>query len=109
MIKRPRGLHKCFIQHGDYCGEHRSVRNGIADNISAVQVKDWGEIELLPKETKFGNVSHPLLVWLVSLKISVQSVGSNFPNLPLVGMVLLHPHRADKAELLHQPLHTLVV
>ena len=74
---------KCLVQHVCHHAEHRTIRYGIADQIAAVQIENWGQIQLLPKQTELCHIGDPLLVWLVRMKISIQQIWCDLPTSPL--------------------------
>ena len=82
---------KCLAQHGYHHAEHRAIRYGIADQIAAVQIENWGQIQLLPKQTELCHIGDPLLVWLVRMKISIQQIWCDFAHFSLVGAIFFHP------------------
>ena len=82
---------KCLVQHVCHHAEHRAIRYGIADQIAAVQIENWGQIQLLPKQTELCHIGAPLLVWLVRMKISIQQIWCDFAHFSLVGAIFFHP------------------
>mgnify|MGYP006969151185 CR=1 FL=1 len=41
-----------------------AIRYGIADQIAAVQIENWRQIQFLAKQTELCHIGDPLLVWL---------------------------------------------
>ena len=66
-----RNFCKRLVQHGGYHAEYRTVRDGIADQIAAAQIKDGREIELLSEQAKLRHIGDPLLVRLFGMKIPI--------------------------------------
>ena len=66
-----RNLLKSLIQHSRNHTQNRTVRDGIADQIAAAQIKDGREIELLSKQTELCHVGDPLLIRLLGMEVSV--------------------------------------
>ncbi len=62
---------KSFVEHGCYHAQHRSVRDGIADQIPIVQIQDGRKIELLAKQTELRHIGDPLLVWPFCMEVPV--------------------------------------
>lgn len=58
-------------EHDCYHIQYRSVRDGIADQITIVQIENVRKVELLAKQTKFCYIDNPLLVRLFCTEISV--------------------------------------
>ena len=52
-------------------GYKRTVRDGIADQIAAAQIKDGREIELLSEQAKLRHIGDPLLVRLFGSEVPV--------------------------------------
>ena len=104
-----RDLCKRLVQHGGYHAEYRTIRYGVTDQIAAAQIKDGREIELLSKQTELGHIGDPLLVRLFGAEVPVQQIWRNFAHFSLIRAILLHPDTANQAQLLHQPLDSLVV
>ena len=104
-----RYLYKGFFHHFSYHGQHRMVVNRVADNITAVKIKDGREVQLLPKQVELCDVGHPLLVGLVRLKVALQKIWRSLTHFAFVGTILFNPDHTDEPELLHEPLHRLVV
>ena len=75
--------------------QHWTIRDGIADQIAAAQIKDGREIELLPKQAELCHIGDPFLVRPVRMEIPFQQVWCDFPHFSLVGMVFLHPDTAN--------------
>ena len=74
---------KCLLQQGSYHAQYWPVRDGIADQITVVQIQNGREIHLLSKQTELGYISHPFLVWLFRIEVPVQQIRSNFSSFPL--------------------------
>ena len=104
-----RYLLKSLVQHGGYHAQHRSVRDRVADQITAVQVEDWREIQFLSEQTEFCYIGNPLLVRLFGMKVSVQQIWSNLADFTPVGTIFFHSDMANQAQLLYEPLDCLVV
>ena len=66
-----RYLLKSLIQHSRNHTQNRMVRDGIADQIAAAQIKDGREIELLAKQTELCHIGDPLLVRLFGAEVPV--------------------------------------
>ena len=81
----------------------------IADQISVVQIQNGREIYLLSKQTEFGHVSYPFLVWLFRIEVTVQLVRSDFPHFTRVRTILLDSDTASQSQILHKPLNCLVI
>ena len=62
---------KCLVQHGCHHAEHRAIRYGIADQIAAVQIENWRQIQFLAKQTELCHIGDPLLVWLFGAEVPV--------------------------------------
>lgn len=56
-----------------------------------------------------GDISHPLLVWLVGFKFPLQDVWRNPTELTSIGAVLLGTNEALQLQLPHQSLDRLVI
>ena len=104
-----RYLLKSLVQHGGHHAQHRSVRDRVADQITAVQVEDWREIQFLSEQTEFCYIGDPLLVRLFGVEVSVQQIRRNFADFTPVGTIFLHSDAANQTQLLHEPLDGLVV
>ena len=104
-----RNLCKRLVQHGGYHAQHRPVGDRVADQITAVQVEDWREIQFLSEQTEFCYISNPLLVRLFGMKVSVQQIWSNLADFTPVGTIFFHSDMANQAQLLREPLDCLVV
>ena len=88
---------------------HRPVRDRVADQITAVQIEDWREVQFLYEQTEFCYISNPLLVRLFGMKVSVQQIWSNLADFTPVGTIFFHSDMANQTQLLHEPLDCLVV
>ena len=66
-----RNFCKCLVQHGCHHAEHRVIRYGIADQIAAVQIENWRQIQFLAKQTELCHIGDPLLVWLFGAEVPV--------------------------------------
>ena len=66
-----RYLLKSLIQHSRNHTQNRMVRDGIADQIAAAQIKDGREIELLAKQTELCHIGDPLLVRIFGAEVPV--------------------------------------
>ena len=64
-------LCKRLVQHGGYHAEYRTIRYGLTDQIAAVQIENWGQIELLSKQTELRHIGDPLLVRLFGMEIPI--------------------------------------
>ena len=104
-----RYLLKSLVQHAGHHAQHRSVRDRVADQITAVQVEDWREIQFLSEQTEFCYIGDPLLVRLFGVEVSVQQIRRNFADFTPVGTIFLHSDAANQTQLLHEPLNCLVV
>ena len=104
-----RDLCKRLVQHGGYHAEYRMIRYGVTDQIAAAQIKDGREIELLSKQTELCHIGDPLLVRLFGAEVPIQQIRCDFAHFSLIRAILLHPDTANQAQLLHQPLDSLVV
>ena len=100
---------KRLLQHGSYHAQNRSVRDGIADQITVVQIQNWREIQLLTKQTELCHIGDPLLVWLFGIEVPVQQIWRNFAHFSLVRTIFLDSDTANQAQFLHKPLDSLVV
>ena len=104
------GYHlKRLLQHGSYHTQYWPVRDGIADQITVVQIQNGREIHLLSKQTELSYIGHPFLVWLFRIEVPVQQIRGNFPHFALVRMIFLDSDTANQPQLLHKPLDCLVV
>ena len=104
-----RYLLKSLVQHGRYHAQYWSVRDRIADQIAAMQIKNGREIEFLSKQTELCHIGNPLLVRLFGMEVPVQQVWCNLPNFTLVRTIFLHSDTANQAQFLHNPLDSLVI
>ena len=104
-----RYLLKRLVQHSCYHAQNRPVRGRIADEITAVQVKNGREVQFLSKQAELCHIRYPLLVRLLGMEVPVQQIWRDLTNLTFVGTILFHPDTANQAQLLHESLHSLMV
>ena len=58
-----RDLCKRLVQHGGSHAEYRTIRYGVTDQIAAVQIENWGQIEFFSEQAKLRltKVCQPML------------------------------------------------
>ena len=100
---------KRLLQHGSYHAQYWPVRDGIANQITVVQIQNGREIHLLSKQTELSYVGRPFLVWLFRIEVPVQQIRSNFSHFTLVRTIFLDSDTANQSQLLHKPLDCLVI
>ena len=82
---------KCLVQHVCHHTEHRAIRYGIADQIAAVQIENWGQIQFLAKQAELRHIRDPFLIRLVRMEIPIQQIRCIFAHFSLVGAIFFHP------------------
>ena len=92
-----------------YHAQYWPVRDGIADQITVVQIQNGREIHLLAKQTELGYIGHPFLVWFFRIEVSVQQIRSDFSHFSFVRTIFLDSDTANQPQRLHKPLDCLVV
>ena len=100
---------KCLVQHGCHHAEHRAIRYGIADQIAAVQIENWGQVELFSEQAELRHICNPFLVRPVRMEVPIQQVWSDFADFALVRTILFRSDTANQAQFLHKPLDRLVI
>ena len=81
---------KRLIQHGRHHTKHRAVGDRVADQIAAVQIEDWRQIELFSKQTELCHVRDPFLVRFVRMKIPIQQIRRDPTYFALVRTIFLY-------------------
>ena len=66
-----RNLRKRFVQHTGYHAEYRTLGDGIADQIAAVQIENRGQIELFSKQAELRHIRDPFLIRLFGMEIPI--------------------------------------
>ena len=100
---------QCLFQHRCHHQQIRTFGQSIGHNVTAAQIHDRGQVQLLTKQPELRHIRCPLLVRLLCLEVPIQQIFSNFAHFTLVRTVFLHPNTANKAQFLHQPLYCLVI
>lgn len=78
-----------FGEHGTRHAHYWSVRSGVVDQITVVEIQDWRKIELLSKQARLRYVGEPLLFWPFCVEVPVQQVGSDLVYFPFVNSAVL--------------------
>lgn len=55
-------------------------------------VKNGGQVEFLTKQAKLCDISYPILIRTLCMKISVQKIWCNSSDIALIGAILFHSH-----------------
>ena len=66
-----RNLCKRLVQHGGYHAEYRTIRDGVTDQIVAVQIENRGQIELFSEQTELCHIRDPFLIRLFGMEIPI--------------------------------------
>ena len=83
--------------------------DSIADQIAAVQIENWGQVELFSEQAELRHIRNPLLVRPVRMEVPIQQVWCDFADFALVRTIFLHSDTTNQAQLLHEPLDRLVI
>ena len=101
-------LCKRLIQYGGHHAEYRTIRYGIADQITAVQIENRGQVELFSEQTELRHIRDPVLIRFFSMEVPIQQIWCDFAHFALIRALFLRSDTANQAQLLHKPLNRLV-
>ncbi|MNP04037.1 hypothetical protein D3C76_959410 [compost metagenome] len=81
-----------FAKHVPNQAIARAAGHFVGHDFAVVQIHHGRQIELLLSYFELGYVSHPLLVWALSDKISLQYIRCHFADGTSIGAIFLGAH-----------------
>ena len=79
-----RDLLKCLVEHVHDLPKMRPLAYVVTYDLAVIHIQDRRQIQFLSKQREFCYVCRPLLVWRISVEVSVDQVRSDFSYLALV-------------------------
>ena len=95
--------HRCHHQ------QIQAIRQCAGHDITAAQIHDWGQVQLLSKQPELCNIRCPLLVRLLGMEVPIQQIICDLTHFALVSAVFLYPDTANQPQFLRQTLNRLIV
>lgn len=109
QIRIIRNFLKRLVQHGCHHAQHRPLRDRVADQIAAMQIKNGRKIQLFSEQAEFCDIGDPFLIRLVGMEIPIQQIRRDFTNFTLVRAIFLYSDTANQPQLLHKPLDSFMI